>query len=57
MMHHLHNRPWPEGVRLEDVEVLAETMTKTCVPALSELAPHSGAYMNEVGEVPGQTRM
>lgn len=30
------------------MQVLAETMTNTCVPALSNLAPDSGAYMNEV---------
>ncbi|KAI0388916.1 FAD binding domain protein [Xylariaceae sp. FL0594] len=38
---------WPEGAKLDAMDDLAKTMTRTCVPALSKLAPKSGAYLNE----------
>ncbi|KAI3332375.1 isoamyl alcohol oxidase [Xylariaceae sp. AK1471] len=43
----LLSTPWPEGANLDDMHALAKTMTETCVPALSSLAPSSGAYLNE----------
>lgn len=42
------HRNWPEGANLNDMRALAKTMTETCVPALSKLAPDAGAYLNEV---------
>nr|WQM87385.1 FAD-linked oxidoreductase [Xylaria grammica] len=38
---------WPEGADLGAMGELAKTMTQTCVPALTRLAPDSGAYLNE----------
>ncbi|KAI1819609.1 FAD binding domain protein [Xylaria intraflava] len=38
---------WPEGANLGDMAKLAKTMTDTCVPLLSNLAPNAGAYLNE----------
>ncbi|KAI0911768.1 isoamyl alcohol oxidase [Ustulina deusta] len=38
---------WPNGANLTDMRNLASTMTQTCVPALSRLAPDAGAYLNE----------
>ncbi|KAI0110925.1 isoamyl alcohol oxidase [Nemania sp. FL0031] len=39
--------PWPNGANLNAMHQLASTMTQTCVPALSRLAPEAGAYLNE----------
>ncbi|KAI0437787.1 isoamyl alcohol oxidase [Xylaria telfairii] len=39
--------PWPNGANLNDMHKQASTMTQTCVPALSRLAPEAGAYLNE----------
>ncbi|TGJ84772.1 hypothetical protein E0Z10_g3956 [Xylaria hypoxylon] len=38
---------WPEGADLGAMDKLANIMTQTCVPALTKLAPDSGAYLNE----------
>ncbi|KAI3317335.1 hypothetical protein HD806DRAFT_541259 [Xylariaceae sp. AK1471] len=40
-------RAWSKGVDLGAMEKLAKTMTHTRVPALTKLAPDSGAYLNE----------
>ncbi|KAI1263594.1 FAD binding domain protein [Xylariaceae sp. FL1019] len=39
--------PWPAGASISAMDILAETMTQTCVPALAKLSPDSGAYLNE----------
>ncbi|KAJ8131092.1 hypothetical protein O1611_g2537 [Lasiodiplodia mahajangana] len=41
--------PWPNGANLDAMHKLASTMTQTCVPALSSLAPSAGAYLKEAG--------
>ncbi|KAK0634256.1 isoamyl alcohol oxidase [Bombardia bombarda] len=38
---------WPEGAKPSKMKALADTMTQTCVPALSRMAPDAGAYLNE----------
>jgi len=50
----IYSSAWPEGANLGAMAELAKTMTQTCVPALSKLAPKSGAYLNEVSS-PHQT--
>ncbi|KAH8203512.1 hypothetical protein TruAng_002260 [Truncatella angustata] len=40
---------WPEGADPQRAQELAHIMTQICVPALSRLAPQTGAYMSEVG--------
>ncbi|KAF2181436.1 isoamyl alcohol oxidase [Zopfia rhizophila CBS 207.26] len=39
--------PWPQEANLSDMASLAKKMTNEWVPAVSALAPESGAYMNE----------
>ncbi|KAI0023471.1 isoamyl alcohol oxidase [Xylariomycetidae sp. FL0641] len=46
-MNTILSTPWPAGADLADMKVRADTMTQTCVPALSKLAPEAGAYFNE----------
>ncbi|KAH6651605.1 isoamyl alcohol oxidase [Truncatella angustata] len=38
---------WPEGADPQRAQELAHIMTQICVPALSRLAPQTGAYMSE----------